>query len=137
MARGALVTHHRTPDSFSETEAEMLAALASLAGVALENVRLQNETKAQAHRAEVLADMARIISSSLDTEALLGALIREVQRVVPCDRGSFAFYDPISHTITFREVFLRGRPADVPAANRARRADRLLAGHAHRPDRRP
>ena len=104
-ARGALVTHHPTPDSFSETEAELLAALASLAGVALENVRLQNETKAQAHRAEVLADMARIISSSLDTEALLGALIREVQRVVPCDRGSFAFYDPTAHTITFHEVF--------------------------------
>ena len=35
-----------------------------------------------------------------------GPLIREVQRVVPCDRGSFAFYDPLSHTITFREVFL-------------------------------
>jgi len=106
LARGALVTHHRTPDSFSETEAEVLAALASLAGVALENVRLQHETKAQAHRAQVLADMARSISSSLDTETLLGAVIREVQRVVPCDRGSFAFYDAASHTVTFHEEVL-------------------------------
>ena len=106
VARGALVTHHRTPDSFSETEADILAELASLAGVALENVRLQNAMKAEAHRAQVLADMARTISSSLDTETLLGAVIREVQRVVPCDRSSFAFYDPASHTITFHEVLL-------------------------------
>ena len=59
--------------------------------------------------------MARIISSSLDTEALLGALIREVQRVVPCDRGSFAFYDPASHTITFREVFFEHGQTTFPS----------------------
>jgi signal transduction histidine kinase len=104
VARGALVAHDRTPDRFSPTEAEILAALASLAGVALENVRLHNETKAQARRAQVLADMARIISSTLDMETLLGALVREIQRVVPCIRGSFSFYDPTAHTITFHEV---------------------------------
>ena len=104
VARGALVAHHQAPNSFGATEGEILAALASLAGVALENVRLQNETKAQAQRARVLADMARIISSTLDMETLLGALVREIQRVVPCTRGSFAFYDPAAHTITFHEV---------------------------------
>ena len=106
VARGALVGHHRMPGSFSESEAEVLAALASLAGVALENVRLQNEAKAQAQQAQILADMVRIISSSLDVESLLGSLIREIQRVVPCVRGSVAFYDKATHTISFQEVRL-------------------------------
>ena len=98
-ARGALACHNRVPESFSEAEVDVLSALASLAGVALENVRLQEETRVQAHRAQVVADMARIVSSTLDMPALLRALLREIQRIIPCTLGSFGYYEPATHTI--------------------------------------
>jgi signal transduction histidine kinase/DNA-binding response OmpR family regulator/putative methionine-R-sulfoxide reductase with GAF domain len=105
-ARGALVGYGRAAGSFSMADVEVLTALASLAGVALENARLQEETRAQAHRARVVADMARIISSSFDMPELLRALLREIQRIVPCILGSFAFYEPATHTIAFHEMYV-------------------------------
>jgi signal transduction histidine kinase/CheY-like chemotaxis protein len=112
-ARGALVGHTRARDAFTESDAEQMMALASLAGVALEQARLQEETMAQARRAEVVAELVQIVSSTLETPALLEALVREIQRVVPCFRASFAFYDPATHSITFHELFApreQGRP---------------------------
>jgi signal transduction histidine kinase/DNA-binding response OmpR family regulator len=112
-ARGALVGHSRARGTFDESDAELLRALASLAGVALENARLREETAAQARRAQVVAELARIIGSTLDLPALLAALVREIQRVVPCRRASFAFYEPATHAITFHELFAateRGQP---------------------------
>jgi signal transduction histidine kinase/CheY-like chemotaxis protein len=119
--RGALVGRGREPGMFSESHVELLAALASLAGVALENARLHEETRAQAHRARVVADMARIISSSRDLPDLLRALTIEIQRVVPCVLASFGFYDPVTQTVTYQAMGAPGvdplRPqSTVPAA---------------------
>ena len=44
VARGALVGHGREPGCFGQPQIELLTALASLAGVALENARLHEET---------------------------------------------------------------------------------------------
>jgi signal transduction histidine kinase/ActR/RegA family two-component response regulator len=125
VARGALVAHDRLPDRFSEATADLLAALASLAGVALENIRLHEETRARAHRAQVVAEVARIISSSLDMTTLLSAVIHEIQRVVPCMAGSFAFYDAASHAVTFQELLLTDGDANSGAATAP--ADQTLA----------
>jgi signal transduction histidine kinase/ActR/RegA family two-component response regulator len=125
VALGALVAHHRQTGSFGETEAETLMALASLAGVALEHVRLQVETVAQAHRSRILADMARIISSTLDLESLVRDLLHEIRRVVPCLRGSIAFYDPLTHTITFHEGIADGD--DSPLRQRRVPADETVS----------
>jgi signal transduction histidine kinase/DNA-binding response OmpR family regulator len=110
VARGALACQNRAPDSFSVAHAEVMAALASLAGVALENVRLQEQTRAQAQRAQVVADMARIVSGSLEMPALL----REIQRAVPCQVGSFAYYEPASHTVIFHEMRATGGQTERP-----------------------
>jgi signal transduction histidine kinase/ActR/RegA family two-component response regulator len=115
VVRGALFATDQAPGRFSDSTAELLSALASLAGVALENVRLHEEARARAHRAQVVSDVARIISSSLDMTTLLSAVIREIQRVVPCRAGSFAFYDAISHTVTFQELLLKDGASDSGA----------------------
>jgi signal transduction histidine kinase/ActR/RegA family two-component response regulator len=115
VPRGALVAHDRARARFSEATAELLAALASLAGVALENVRLHEETRARAQRAQVVSEVARIISSSLDMNTLLSAMVREIQRVVRCTSGSFGFYDAASHTITFHELLLKDDGANRAA----------------------
>jgi signal transduction histidine kinase/DNA-binding response OmpR family regulator len=112
--RGALVGRARGAGLFSDVQAELLAALASLAGVALENARLHEETAAQAHRARVVADMARIISSTLDLPDLLSALVREIQRVVPCVLGGFAFYDPAAETMTYHALGAPGVDPQPP-----------------------
>jgi signal transduction histidine kinase/ActR/RegA family two-component response regulator len=116
LARGVLFATDQAPGQFSDTTAELLAALASLAGVALENVRLQDEARAGAHRAQVVSDVARIISTSLDMTTLLSAVVREIQRVVPCRAGSFAFYDAATHSVTFHELLLQADSANRGAA---------------------
>src|SRR4051812_34969704 len=114
VMRGALVGTARAPGLFSDAQVELLAALASLAGVALENARLHEETRAQAHRARVVADMARIISSTLDLPDLLAAMVREIQRVVPCVLGSFAFHDPVAATMTYHAMGAPGIQRQPP-----------------------
>jgi signal transduction histidine kinase/DNA-binding response OmpR family regulator len=114
--RGALVGTGRQPGLFSEAQAELLAALASLAGVALENARLHEATRAQAHRAQVVVDMARIISSTLDLPDLLAAMVREIQRVVPCVLGSFAFHDPVAGTMTYHAMGAPGIRPQPPTS---------------------
>jgi signal transduction histidine kinase/CheY-like chemotaxis protein len=112
--RGALVGRGRAPGLFSEDHVELLAALASLAGVALENARLHEETRAQAHRARVVAEMARIVSSTLDLPALLRALMGEIQRIVPCVLGSFAFHDPVNDTMSYHAMGVPGGKQQRP-----------------------
>src|SRR5262249_48596067 len=73
------------------------------------------ETRARAQRAQVVSEVARIISSSLDMNTLLSAVVHEIQRVVPCSSGSFAFYDAASHTITFHELLLKQDGANQAA----------------------
>ena len=110
-ATAALVAFRLGADAFSPAQIELMTALASLAGVALETSRLKQKTLAQSHRARVVADMARIVSSSLSLPDLLGALLREVQRMVPCVLGSFAFHNSAAHTISYYAMDASGGPS--------------------------
>ena len=58
--------------------------------------------------------MARIMSSTLDLPDLLAALVREIQRVVPCVLGSFAFHDPVADTMSYHAM-------GAPGSDRSRR----------------
>jgi signal transduction histidine kinase/DNA-binding response OmpR family regulator len=103
-ARGALVGYGQAPGTFGHSQAELLTAFASLAGVALENARLHEEGRAQGRRARAVAEMARIVTSTLELPDMLRALMHEIQRIIPCVLGSFAFYDEVSDTVTFHEM---------------------------------
>ena len=128
-ANAALVAFRLGSTAFSPAQVEMLTALASLAGVALENARLREQTEVQSHRAQVVADMARIVSSSLNLPELLGALLREIQRVVPCVLGSFAFHDVASHTISYYAMEAPGGTVPAACCHRVRRRHCGLDGH--------
>ena len=97
---GALNVVSDQPRAFTREHLAYLEELTPHLAVALENARLHEETRAQAHRARVTADMAWIISSTLDLPDLLRALMREIQRIVPCVVASFAFHDPVADTMT-------------------------------------
>ena len=125
VPRGALVCHNRAPDSFSEEQAELLAALASLAGVALENARLHEQTRAQAHRAQVVSDIARIVSSALD----LPDLLRAAAPRDPAGRSVLRWAaSPTTirstHTISFHEMRAEGGQPERPILTRPGRATR-------------
>ncbi|MGE3909454.1 MAG: GAF domain-containing protein, partial [Chloroflexota bacterium] len=113
---GAIVAFGFGTDGISLDRIELLRALTSLAGVALENARLKEDLRAQANRSQVVAEMARIVSSSLNLPELLAALLAEIQRIVPCVLGSFAFYDRASHSISYHAMVAPGRPSTRPVA---------------------
>jgi GAF domain-containing protein/ActR/RegA family two-component response regulator len=66
---------------FSESELALIEAIASQAGVALENARLFQENRRSVEELSVLHALSRAITGELDQKALIEALYTEVARV--------------------------------------------------------
>jgi len=63
-AIGVLGVSHLLPQPFSDRELQMLETFADQAAIAIENVRLFNETKESLERQTALAEILRVIASS-------------------------------------------------------------------------
>ena len=71
------------PLPFTPREVELLQAIGSVIGVALENARLFGETKISLERVGVLREIEAAITSTLDLRALLDALLGKIERLLP------------------------------------------------------
>ena len=73
---GALALADTMGRTFTETEVQLAEAFADQAAVALENARLYRIQEIRAKRLRVLATLNHLISSSLDTDDVLGRIAR-------------------------------------------------------------
>ena len=84
QAIGALCVYHGAPRKFSDQEVTLLETFASQAVIAIENVRLFNETKESLERQTATAEILRVISSSpTDIQPVLDAVAVRAARL--CD----------------------------------------------------
>ncbi|MBN1178194.1 MAG: GAF domain-containing protein [Anaerolineae bacterium] len=77
---GVMNISYREPRTFSENELRMLRLLADQAAIAIENARLFESEQQQTHRLVLLADVARIVATTLDESDLLQAVADAVHQ---------------------------------------------------------
>ncbi|WP_170467643.1 GAF domain-containing protein [Ruegeria arenilitoris] len=94
---GNLVFIRKTSKAFTEDEVSIAESFADQAIIALENVRLFNETQASLARQTASADVLRVISQSpTDTTPVFEVIVDSATRLVACDMAGAALSDDSS-----------------------------------------
>ena len=83
---GAIVIGRRAPGAFSESYVSLLQTFAAQAVIAIENVRLFNETKESLEQQTATAEILKVISSSLtDIQPVLDVVAASAARLCEAD----------------------------------------------------
>jgi len=85
-AVGAIFLRRREPTDFSDRQVELVETFARQAVIALENVRLFNETKEALERQTAISDVLKTISRTVfDLQTTLSAIVENAGRLVGAD----------------------------------------------------
>ncbi|MGH7391826.1 MAG: GAF domain-containing protein [Candidatus Rokuibacteriota bacterium] len=111
---GLLSVHNRAPRPFTDRDEAILVQLADHAAIAIQNASLYESVETRAARLRTLADVNRVVSSSLDTGEVLHAIARAASELM--DRAFVAFWvaDETARTLTFGVVSDPTVAADPP-----------------------
>jgi signal transduction histidine kinase len=86
---GAIFVARKRTGLFSDTQVQLLKTFAEQAVIAIENVRLFNETKSSLEQQTATADVLKIISrSTFDLRAVLQTLIESAARFCAADKAT-------------------------------------------------
>lgn len=95
---------------FHNSDLRLLAALANQAAIAIENVRLFDESHQQRRFAETLSRVSRLVSATFDLDKVLDTVLRELRSVIEYDSAHIRLIEGeemrVAHHI--------GYPADPP-----------------------
>jgi len=88
---GAIAVARGEVQPFSETEIQLLKTFADQAVIAIENVRLFNETKEALERQTATSEILRVVASSpTDVQPVLEAVVQNASRL--CGAGNVSLY---------------------------------------------
>jgi diguanylate cyclase (GGDEF)-like protein/putative nucleotidyltransferase with HDIG domain len=92
-----------TPDSrrFTPAELHLLLALGHQIGMAVENSYLIQQTSRRSEELHILNEIGRVLSSTLDTDALFGKIHAEMQRLLDASNLFIAFFDIETNLLRF------------------------------------
>jgi signal transduction histidine kinase len=86
---GAIFVARRQPGLFSDAQVQLLKTFADQAVIAIENVRLFNETKTSLAQQTATADVLKVISrSAFDLRAVLQTLVESAARFCAADKAT-------------------------------------------------
>jgi len=111
---GLINLDRETPEFYAERHAELAAAFANQAAVAIERLRLLEETQRREREMVTLLNVARVVSSTLDLKALTSQVAVAIAQALQMERCEISTYDPERRTITVRAIY-DARGADYAA----------------------
>ncbi len=77
-----------TLNAFGERDLQILTTLSNQAGVALHNARLYREMESRRQSAAILAQVARMVSSTLNLQEVMNLALAQLKRLVQYDSAS-------------------------------------------------
>jgi GAF domain-containing protein len=81
-AVGVITVTRRTPGSFGDPHVQLLQMFAAQSVIAIENVRLFNETREALEQQKASADILRVVSGSVaDTQPVFDAILRSIEHL--------------------------------------------------------
>ena len=128
---GAITVNRAEPGLFAEKEVDLLHTFASQAVIAIENVRLFNETKEALARQTATADVLKVISeSTTDVQPVFDVIAERAARLTDADYGWVLPFDgELIHVASYYGVNAQGieasrkafpmRPGNGSVASRA------------------
>jgi len=109
---GALELRSDAADSFSESDVSRAERVAAQIAGAVASTQLHASLARDAAEREALAEMGRIVSSTLDVNAVYDELAGQIRRLVPFDRFGVYLAGKDRHTLKAR--YVTGAEADGP-----------------------
>jgi signal transduction histidine kinase/DNA-binding response OmpR family regulator len=106
------ITHE---DAFSASDAELLTTLASSLTVALENVRLIDETRQRLAELATVNELGQAVASQLDLGELIALVGEQLRRTFEADIVYVALHDAERATIEFPYYIEHGQPTGQQA----------------------
>jgi len=89
-------------DAFSAEDERLMTTVARQLAFAIENARLHQETEWRLAEVSALYDLARQISTSLDVQEVLDAIVWSLKQAVRCRACSIALLDPVDEVLEIR-----------------------------------
>lgn len=98
---GLLLVGRRLRRDFLPSELRFLLALSNQVAIALENLRLLEQSRRRSGEFEILTHIGTALSSSLDLDALLRVILNELQKLIDVRNFYVAFLDETREEIQF------------------------------------
>ncbi len=106
---GFLNVDAATPGFFGPVHVERLRAFADQAAIALENARLFTETQKSAQRMQALYEVSRALSSSLEEEPLMRAMLEAAYRTLGYEYATISTVDEAARRVGVRHGIWGGQ----------------------------
>ena len=103
-----------TPNFYNQTHADRLQAFADQVAIAVENARLLEEAQQRADELSTLLDIGLAVTSGLEMDKLLKALLEKCKRVLPIEAFYIATYDNETEMIGFPLFYDKGETIVLP-----------------------
>ena len=100
---GLLEMASHQPGAYGAEEVTLLGPVANQIGLALENARLFEETRARAEQLALLNDAGLAINRAHDPHTQLRLLFEAARQALHADRVEFFSYDPASNQVRFKQ----------------------------------
>lgn len=94
---------------YNEHHLELLVSIANQVAIAIQNVYLFDETQKHSFEVEILNEMARALSSSLDIQDIIDNTHQYASRLLDTSSFYIALYDSAEDTVSFPLAFQNGQ----------------------------
>jgi diguanylate cyclase (GGDEF)-like protein/PAS domain S-box-containing protein len=116
-AVGVISMQSYHPDAYNQAQIRFLETIATQAAIAIENTRLFDEIRSQAEQMTALFDIGITITSGLDWERVLQAVLEKCRQVLPVEAFYIALFDAESGEIRYPLAYDLGEYPRIPSRN--------------------